>query len=154
MLYNSNEQKQDTIYISSKTDELYENKKYNKLLRSVAVLISNLISPDITRIFSYTINPVSTYILMKYLGGVIATSDEGYNNGFFEWLKTNDIKLGPSTYRRAFEEYFEYTKNTKAMNEYEYNDRYQLVVLVYITEENIQKAQHMFDTTLKELICN
>jgi hypothetical protein len=153
MIYNSNEQKYDTIYISSKTDKLYENKKYNKLLRSVAILLSNLISPDITRVFSYTINPVSTYILMKYLGGVIAT-DEEYNNGFFAWLKTTDIELGPSTYRRAFEEYFEYTKNTKEMNEDEYNDRYQVVILVYITKENIQKAQHMFETTLKELSCN
>lgn len=153
-MYNRKENKYDTIYIASKTDAMYENKKYNKLLRGVTILISNLISKDISRIFSETVNPVSTYMLMKYFGGYLP-KDPGHNDDFFAWVTTNNIELGPETYRSAFEDYFNYTKDLDTVagenRPYEY---YNIVVYLYINEDTIDKAQYMVANTLKELSCN
>ena len=56
------------ITIDSQTREDYEGRKYNKLLRAVSVIISNLISNDDqvnTTIESMAINPISSWLLIN-----------------------------------------------------------------------------------------
>ena len=127
-----------SVHINSKTDALYENKKYNKLLRCVSLIIMRLISPTITMLSSDTVNPISTYLLMKYFGGRLIDKD------FFKWIANNNVVLDPSNYRKLFNEYYEYA---------EMYEGYGILVDIDINEETIKNAERLFIETVSEISC-
>jgi hypothetical protein len=68
----------DIIYISSRTEREYEGRKYNRLLRAVAILIAPLVkSGTVTpvRIVSEAESAVSVWLLMRYFGGQMTAGD-------------------------------------------------------------------------------
>jgi hypothetical protein len=139
------------VSINSKTDSLYENKKYNKLLRCVSLLIMQLISPTITKLTSYTVNPISTYILMKYFGGRI---DPIGHEDFFKWMDDNKLVLEPSKYRKIFEEYYKYASDIYKKDDARYDELYGIQVNIDINEETIKNAERLFNETVTEISCN
>ena len=59
------------IKIDSKTNEGFQGRKINKLLRSVIVIIGNeLIGNPNGFVLSFPINPISAHIMIKYLNGI------------------------------------------------------------------------------------
>lgn len=58
------------ISISSRTNKLYENRKYNKLLRAIIIIIAKLIDTAIQRINSEAINPVSAYLMLHSFNAI------------------------------------------------------------------------------------
>lgn len=59
------------IKIDSKTNEGFQGRKINKLLRSVIVIIGNeLIGDPNGFVLSFPINPISAHIMIKYLNGI------------------------------------------------------------------------------------
>jgi hypothetical protein len=76
------------IIISSDTLLRYENKKYNKLLRCVVIIITKLLSDSFQNVISIAINPISAYLFMK-LGGIIPHDDES-NEPFFTFLNERE----------------------------------------------------------------
>lgn len=140
------------VTINSKTDTLYENKKYNKLLRCVSLLIMQLISPTITKLTSHTVNPISTYILMKYFGGRI---DPAMDKDFFKWMTDNNVVLDPSNYRHIFNEYYKYAKDRYNKEEDMYDEYYYytITVVIDINEETIKNAERLFNETVSEISC-
>jgi hypothetical protein len=59
---------EDNIVISSHTEHSESGKNLNKLLRAVSIIIGKSINPLICDIYSYAINPISAYLLIKYFG--------------------------------------------------------------------------------------
>jgi hypothetical protein len=64
-----------SIYIHSKTNNQYERKKLNTFLRAVVIIIAQLLYNNATVIFSYAVNPVSYYIMLKYFNAVAYDND-------------------------------------------------------------------------------
>lgn len=59
------------LKIDSKTNEEFQGRKINKLLRSVIVIIGNeLIGSPNGFVLSFPINPISAHIMIKYLNGI------------------------------------------------------------------------------------
>ena len=53
------------LSIDSKTSLRFEGRKFNKLLRAVAIIISKEIDPTIDTLTSFATNPVSAFIMIK-----------------------------------------------------------------------------------------
>jgi len=63
--------KNKEIKIDSKTNERFQGRKINKLLRSVIVIIGNeLIGNTKGFVSSFPINPISAHIMIKHLNGI------------------------------------------------------------------------------------
>jgi len=68
----------DGIEIRSFTDEIYNGKKYNTLLRCVLLIIANKIKVNgepINQLYSSASNPISAHLLMKYFNLTPSTRD-------------------------------------------------------------------------------
>ena len=87
-----------SMEISSKTDSVYEGRKYNLLLRCAIVLLSSSIMISITQkvssIVSRAINPISILLMAKYFR---ATNSEletfvSQNNLSYETLTLDDMQ--------------------------------------------------------------
>ena len=125
------------LSIDSKTNDDYQNRKYNILLRSIIIIISNYLSKDIKYIKSIAINPSSAYILMQHFGGeLFYDGDDSGNVQFLEFSEKKGMSLyNPDTeYKKLFELY-----------EDEYSA---LTIKVELNPENIQKAYQKFDDLL------
>jgi DNA-binding XRE family transcriptional regulator len=146
------------IEISSKTDNNFENKKYNTLLRCVIILISKLMSNDIEYIYSQAINSISFHLLMKYFGGILANYEDKidhfhyvkHNDEFFNYLQEKNITLNPTTtdYKSLFEDYtkLEYEKCPNRI-------KTMLVIRINLTPENINQIETIFESIIGKLIC-
>jgi hypothetical protein len=75
------------VLINSKTDTEDEGKKYNKLLRSVLLIIGNKIE-NAQYIKSIAVNPASAWLLLKYSKASIEPG-----NHFEEYLQQNNYSL-------------------------------------------------------------
>ena len=82
-----------SLEFSSKTDEAFERKKYNLLLRSALILICPFIrintNQRITKILSRAVNPISIYSLVKYF--------HAYNEDLNNFMTENDIRYDTIT---------------------------------------------------------
>ena len=89
--YKNNEHP-NNIDISSFTKPVdnYADNNLNKLLRALAIVIAKDLYPDIKNLASIAINPVSAYILIKYLNGKIIL-DKDYGRFIYGNL---DLSLG------------------------------------------------------------
>jgi hypothetical protein len=73
--------------ISSKTNSNFENKKYNKLLRCIIILLMPLLGLD--HLNSFAINPISAWLLITYYNATIPKIKD--NNIFFKWIGKKEI---------------------------------------------------------------
>jgi hypothetical protein len=106
------------LTIASDTDEKYRNNKYNSLLRAIAVIISQFY--DVQELISNAINPISVYTLSKYF---IVT----YDAPFTKYLKNQ---------KPTFELCKEYMDKTNL----------NVDIFIKISDENIQRAIHVYES--------
>ena len=81
----------NNIVINSKTNQAFEGKKYNKLLRGVVIVISSII-PNINKLISYAGNIISAWLLINYYNASISPEiDE--NVIFYKFLEQKEDKI-------------------------------------------------------------
>jgi len=124
----------DKISIDSKTNSIYEGRKFNKLLRAVLIIIAKSLNENIHFITSEAINPISAYLMINSFNAT-ATNYE------------NETLIIPNS------EDIDYEENLKTIlkNEIKKNDF--LFLKVELNEPNIQKAQQVFDTIIDNIDC-
>jgi hypothetical protein len=129
----------NALVIDSETYTHHENKKYNKLLRCVIIIISELLYPNIDKIESYAINPISAYLLIKYFKGTIYPDIN--NRLFFKFLEQENIDINEvKDYKKLFEDYNKVNS-------------FFIKVTVDINPPNVQNAITRFDEIIEEIIC-
>ena len=130
------------ITFNSKTDKDYEGKKYNKLLRSIIIIISRLLMTNVEIIKSDAINPISAWLLLNYFNAVIPTpQEEETNTDFFDFFRNKSINISDIN----FETLNEFAKNM--------NNDFELVLHIPINNKNIKNAEEKFTQILKEIKC-
>lgn len=117
------------ISISSKTNKLYEKRKYNKLLRAVIIIIAKTIDPVIKIIVSEAVNSISAYLMLHSFNAV-------YKN-----RETNKILDRDSTFDEI-----------KA--EMESREDESIVSRVELTDENIENAHRIFERIIENINCD
>ena len=108
-----------TIY--SMTNQKYEGMKINKLLRSVIIIIAKSLYPDIDYVYSSAMHPASAYLMINY-----------FNAQPVDYRNYNPIVIDKG--KDKIKEYFE---NFESLD-----------TRVLINEENIQKADNVFQNIL------
>ena len=127
------------ISFNSKTDANHENKKYNKLLLSVLIIISKLLMTDIEIVEAEAINPISAWLLLKYFNAII-NPDYEENKYFIDYLSNNSIK------------HSDITLNILNIFKNETDD-FTLKLHVLINDDNIENANTQFNQILTEITC-
>jgi hypothetical protein len=97
-----------SIEILSKTHEDFENRKFNLYLRTVFIYLMCFVKPTIRKVFSFSVNPISTYTMYKYYNAS--------NEDLDEFVKDNNLTpviFTPDDAKR-FHEYFK-KKHTKTI---------------------------------------
>jgi hypothetical protein len=126
--------------IASETNPSMQNRKFNKLLRAVLIIIGNLVTVNgihIENILSEAINPISAWLLIRYYNGKILS--EQFKNFIKNKENTEDIKIEIT--QELLEEYMD-AKHKKHIE-----------ILVELNEENIKKANDEFnDATIGDNI--
>lgn len=125
------------IEIDSKTEQRYEGRKFNKLLRAVIILIGSALGAK--TVLSSAINPISAYLMKNSFH---AKTD----NRVIDRLNTLDeIKAAMETRRLA-------TDEDDDSEDLENND------IVYLTvdlnDETSDNAKSVFEKTLTEINCS
>jgi len=123
----------NTIEISSKTHPSLYQRNFNKLLRSVMIIISKLITingKNIESILSEAINPISAWLLINYY------STE-YDKMFEKYLALMKIKGKNS----------EITQDL--LKEYLMNSN--IEIIIKLNEDNINRARMEFNTLMQEM---
>jgi hypothetical protein len=119
--YNNNEKQ---ISIDSKTNDEYEGKKLNKLLRAIVIIISKRLYSDAKYIVSNAINPTSAYLMIKYFNAI--PFDD--NNNIIKFENYDNID--------------------------EYLIENKIECKVELTEININNAINVFKDTCKQIKCD
>jgi hypothetical protein len=87
----------NSVEFSSKTNEIYEKKKYNLILRSALIMLCPYITynrgKSINSIVSNAINPISIYLMVKYFNA--------YNTRLVAYMNENGITNEMLTYKHA-----------------------------------------------------
>jgi hypothetical protein len=138
IIYKSNEE----LDIASYTNEKNENKKYNILLSCTLILISKLLSNDFLRIKTSALSLTSAYIFIKHFGAILDEDDKNTTR-FLEFSKMSfkeiiDPKI--DLYKLLHSAYY----NVKYLN---------LIIIVELSDENIQNAENKFDEILDKIVC-
>lgn len=133
------------LSIDSYTYYEHRNRKYNILLRCTLILISTLLSPDITHIRSFAINPASAYILITHFGGTLEANDE-WNSIFLGFLKNQTVnfdvlKTDPTQLKELLD------------LSVEQNKYWGLMIIVELNEKNITNANEQFNKILDRIVC-
>ena len=116
------------------TKKQEEGKKYNKLLRSVAIQIGNLININdipIKYYLSYAQNPVSAHLLTEYY-----STEFPENSNFYEYKNKEENKN--KTLRELFNEYI----TNEARNDE--GQRTPIIILLELNKENLEKSKTIF----------
>lgn len=106
------------IWFDSKTNESYQRKNLNKILRAVIIIIAKDLYPDVEGVCSYAINYVSCIIMKKFNARFFNIEYEELE----DFSDTEDLKR--------------YLRINKAIN-----------CVVELTEENINNAKEILDNT-------
>ena len=136
--YKSNETP-NTIKISSFTKPVddYAENNLNKLLRAVAILIAKDLYPDIKNIESFAINPVSAYLMIKYLNGKIIL-DKDYEDDEEYTIEINKIHNNKSLTYQDISNFYDTVLDD-------------LTIVVKINEKNIKNAEKVSSTIIENL---
>jgi hypothetical protein len=128
----------DEIEITSKTNSIYEGRKFNKLLRAVIIIIGGFIkSPNGTHIgfiFSKAENPISAYLMINTFNAIPLT-EEGRIMIDFLKIKKEDGKVPLDTIKQHMD-------NPKTAINTAIKTR------IRITEDNIKLATEVFHSVL------
>jgi hypothetical protein len=129
----------NSILFDSKTNPEYESMKYNKLLRSVLIIISQYITTldgnKINTIVSFVINPASAYIMINMFGAI---SNEDFQN-YITDHNISDISFS------VMLNYYKYLKENKQSNN--------MFLTIHITPEILEKSNNLFLDTITIIIC-
>jgi len=115
------------ILINSKTEGESEGKKYNKMLRAVMSMVLEKI-PGANYIKSTAINPVSTWLLLKYSKATIESGDP-----FETYLSKRDVALSNVT-QDIIKEYYSSGSPGK-----------KIYLIVHLNHTNSESAKSEFD---------
>jgi hypothetical protein len=146
------------VEFSSKTQPIYESRKYNLLMRSILILLCPYITYNnkepINKIISRAINPASIYLMAKYF--------YAYNDKLHEYMNENGMTndtLTPS----AVEDFYynndssdiDIDDEEKLAAYFENNEDIGNPVLLTLelNDDTISKATEIFNTTITRLIC-
>lgn len=132
---------ENNIYIDSKTKTNYEGNKFNTLLRAVTIIITKILYTDVTTLSSQAVNPISAYIMIWYFNGQI------YNNDGKE-VTIPDISI--DTDITKLNNQASITNLQKYIKKY-IEQHHQVDVKVDLNDENIQRAQRIFDITASKI---
>jgi hypothetical protein len=127
------------LVINSRTHTDYERRKYNILLRSIIIILSEHISKDIKYIISIAINQVSAYIMMQYFGGKLYNT-YGDDENELEFLKFSEERGMP-----LYEPDTNY-KNLFDLYKYKFKT---LTIAVEVNPKNIEKADTKFNDLVR-----
>jgi hypothetical protein len=122
---NLDEDNSSEISFDSKTDEHYEGRKFNKLLRAVIIIIAKALDENARFILSGAINPISALLMLKNFNAISDVRKINKDSTF------NDIKkvIDSSKYESV---------NTR----------------VDLIDENVENARNVFNRTLNEINCS
>jgi hypothetical protein len=117
------------VSIDSKTNESYEGRKFNTLLRAVAIIISKSLNERVERLVSDALNPISAKLMIKYFNAVV-TKYEGEDEG----LIISKSTVAPENLDKTISDYFENGG---------------METSVELNPENIANATAVFHETIK-----
>ena len=113
------------LTIDSRTNERYEGRKFNTLLRAVAIIISKSLNAGAERLVSSALNIVSIILMIKRFNAV----SEG-----------GDISKDTPKIDKIIKDYFEHRGGMETH--------------VELNEENIANATTVFHETIPRMNCN
>jgi len=128
------------ITINRNTHRDYQNRKFIKLLTSVTIIIAR--SLNITKIKTITVNPTTSYLMVKYFQATAyisfedAFEDDGEDDGEDDYEDDITTKL------------VSYEKHKRYLHKYK-----RIRTEVKIDDHNIDNAERMFDIIEKEVKC-
>ena len=114
--------------IDSRTDSRYEGRKFNKLLRSVLIIIAKALDERKQFVSSEAINPISALLMIKSLNAVAKNA-------------VGEIILDKSS---TFEDISSAIEAAPTKS---------VISIVELNDENIQNAQAVFNRTIQEINC-
>ena len=117
-----------TIRIDSKTNKLYENRKFNTLLRAVAIIISKGLSESAEQLTSDAANIISALLMIKRFNAVSLEGD------------ISKFTISPEKLDKVIKDYF-----------HQHNDS--METMVELNEENIANATTVFHETIPRMNC-
>ena len=129
----------DNIEINLRTDNLYEGKKYSKLLCSIIIIIANLLKKNIKNIEAFAINTKSAWLLIHYFHSTIPTNYDS-NLLFYKYLKDNNMTINDITID-VIEDYKTYIHN------------FELYLSIPIDDSHIKNAKDQYNEIIKEISC-
>ena len=112
---------ENLIWIDSKTNEMYQGRKMNKILRAVLIIIANDLYPQAEGVCSVAVNYISC-LAMKKFNAFFADENNEYIDELNEEVEEEEIK--------------KYLRENKT-----------ITCVVELSEENIVNAQNIFDST-------
>lgn len=116
------------ISIDSKTNELYENRKFNTLLRAVAIIVSTSLNERAERLVSSASNVISALLMIKRFNAVPRNGD------------ISSKTVPPEKLDKVIKENFDHVGGMETC--------------VELNEENIAKATSVFHDTLERIKCH
>lgn len=114
------------IHINSETNIQYKERKFNKLLRSVIIIIGQLLGPNF--VVSESINPISAWLMINS----------------FNAISTNE--LGETVIDKT-------TSFDKIKTIIDSSVDRMVKSVVVLNDENIENAQNVFDRTITQINC-
>ncbi len=114
-----------TIY--SRTNERYEGRKFNTLLRAVAIIVSTSINERAERLVSSAVNVVSALLMIKLFNAVLRNGD------------ISSKTVAPEKLDKVITDYFAHNGGMETC--------------VELNEENIANATTVFHETIKRMNC-
>jgi|LauGreDrversion2_6_1035139.scaffolds.fasta_scaffold02283_1 hypothetical protein len=116
----------DELSIDSKSDDQYEGRKFNKLLRAVAIIISKSISESVRVVESFAINWISAFLMIKYFNAV-------------------PVKQGVNITKD--------TENLREVIKTYFDNNVSMAIRVELNEANIANATAVFHETIQIMDC-
>jgi hypothetical protein len=113
------------ISIDSKTNDEYEGKKLNKLLRAIVIIISKRLYSDAKYMVSNAINPTSAYLMIKYFNAIPFDHNNNIINKFENYDNIDEYLIENIIHSK-----------------------------VELTEININNAINVFKDTCKQIKCD
>jgi hypothetical protein len=120
--------KDDRTTIDSKTNERYEGRKFNTLLRAVAIIISKSLNESAERLTSSAANIISALLMIKRFNAV---SQEG---------DISKSAISPEKLDKVINDYFDHHGGIETY--------------VELNEVNIANATAVFHETIPRMNCN